>query len=443
MPMRLLIVDGDRQYGEWLRHHSGAVWQDSQIELIDLEEFRRRRIALTRRDCDLVLLSVPFGDSPEDPQSEGLDWLRKLREQPGFPVVIAVAANGNELTAVRALRLGAADYVPRRLLTPERLSTTLKVCSRQIERRRHPRGAVPVVQPHPGAAPASAGSGFALEQALRAQAGDRSLIPRYSILHTLGESEKAIVYLAVSSELGRNVALKVSKDARDQDDEQGRQIFAREYEAIAALNHPAIVDLYDYGVHQGREYLAMEYFPCGDLKARLQHPLSQAEALEFLRRIAAALRLAHAAGIVHRDLKPANVMLRESGDIVLIDFGLARGMDEGRGSTRTGVLRGSPYYMSPEQAQGQSLDGRSDLYSLGVMFYEMLVGKKPYTGSSAIEVLQQHVSTPVPQLPAELSRHQWLLERLMAKSRDDRFASAQAALDSIAAQAAVPVAIAV
>jgi DNA-binding response OmpR family regulator len=438
--VRLLIVDRDREYGEWLLHHAGSIWPDARVELVDVEEFKRRRIALTRRDCDLVLLSVPFGESPEDPQSEGLDWLRRLREQPGFPVIVAIAATGNELTAVRALRLGAADYLPRHLLTPERLGTALKVCSRQIERRKRPRGG-------PGAAareaaPGAGASAAHAERMLAVQGGNRSLIPRYSILQTLGESDKAIVYLAVSSELGRNVALKVTKQTRE-DDDAGRQLFAREYEAIAAMNHPAIVDLYDYGVHEGREYLAMEYFPCGDLKARLQHPVSQEEALDFVRRIAAALRVLHEAGIVHRDLKPPNVMLRASGEIVLIDFGLARGIDEGRGSTRTGMLRGSPYYMSPEQAQGQVLDGRTDLYSLGVMFYEMLTGRKPYTGSSAIEVLQQHVSAPVPQLPSELAHHQWLLARLMAKSREDRFPSAQAALDAIAAQPPPTLAVAI
>ena len=121
-------------------------------------------------------------------------------------------------------------------------------------------------------------------------------------------------------------------------------------------------------------------------------------------------------------------MLREDGQVVLIDFGLAKSMIDITRSTAAGVLRGSPYYMSPEQAQGTELDGRSDLYSLGVIFHEMLTGSKPYLGATAIEVLQQHVSAPLPQLPAELARHQPLLDGLLAKSRDDRFATADALL---------------
>ncbi len=251
-------------------------------------------------------------------------------------------------------------------------------------------------------------------------------IPGYTILQKIGESEAAAVYLAISEDLGHNVALKISKrkHSGDPNDTGQRAImFQREFEAIAALDHPSIIDLFDYGIHEGVEFLAMEYFPCGDLKARLQNPLTADEAIAFLKEIARSLKVVHEAGIIHRDLKPPNVMLRDDGSVVLIDFGLARSLLSGDGSTRTGVLRGSPYYMSPEQAQGEALDARTDLYSLGVMLYEMLAGKKPYLGASAIDVLQQHVMAPVPELPMQHLPYQPLLERLMAKSREQRIAS--------------------
>jgi serine/threonine-protein kinase PpkA len=252
-------------------------------------------------------------------------------------------------------------------------------------------------------------------------------IPGYTILQKIGESEAAAVYLAIAEDLGHNVALKVSKRKHagsDPNDSGQRQImFQREFEAIAALDHSSIIDLFDYGIHEGIEYLAMEYFPCGDLKARLQNPLTADEAIDFLKEIARSLKVVHEAGIIHRDLKPPNVMLRDDGSVVLIDFGLARSLLSGDGSTRTGVLRGSPYYMSPEQAQGEALDARTDIYSLGVILYEMLAGKKPYLGASAIDVLQQHVMAPVPELPVHQLSYQPLLERLMSKSREQRIAS--------------------
>jgi serine/threonine-protein kinase PpkA len=262
-------------------------------------------------------------------------------------------------------------------------------------------------------------------------------IPGYTILQKIGESEAAAVYLAIAEDLGHNVALKISKRKHHSgveavtDTGQRSIMFQREFEAIAALDHPSIIDLFDYGIHEGVEYLAMEYFPCGDLKARLQHPLTADEAIAFLTEIARSLKVVHEAGIIHRDLKPPNVMLRDDGSVVLIDFGLARSLLSGDGSTRTGVLRGSPYYMSPEQAQGEALDARTDLYSLGVILYEMLAGKKPYLGASAIDVLQQHVMAPVPELPVHHLAYQPLLERLMSKSREQRIATCDELLTAL------------
>ena len=282
------------------------------------------------------------------------------------------------------------------------------------------------------AAPAQSAESAAPLPAAKVPGGEfmpADFIPGYTIHATIGESEKAAVYVATSAALNENVALKVSKTLRDE--AAGRQFLEREYTAIVAIRDPSVVQIYDYGVHAGYEYLVMEYLPRGDLKARMQQALTEQEALRYVAQIAAALQVVHQAGLLHRDLKPPNVMLRENGDAALIDFGLARALDGSSASTRTGVLRGSPYYMSPEQAMGEVLDARSDFYSLGIMYYEMLTGKKPYTGGSAMDVLQQHVNAPLPMLPKALVQHEPLLLKLMAKSREDRFATAEDILVAI------------
>ena len=462
-PARVLVVDDDVRYGEWLRHHLDVLFPRASVSMLNRSEFERWCTDFSGRDCDLLLLAAVFGSSPEDPQSPGLSLLRRLRDQPATPAVIALAEDGNELTAVRALQLGAVDYLPKRLLTPERLNTAVRLALRHVERRVARRlaslanlsreqlsaGAAPEAAPEPGAPPA-AGDGSAMSPA----AGDGSamspaavvapaaeaapapeplqgagvaalladakaeVIPGYTLRLKIGESEKAVVYLAASTHRGYNVALKVCKTLRDE--AAGRQFLEREYTAVMAVRSPLVVEIYDYGVHAGFEYLAMEYLPRGDLKARIQRGVSEREALHFVTQIAAALQVVHEAGLVHRDLKPPNVMLRENGAVALIDFGLARSLDGNTASTQTGVLLGSPYYMSPEQALGEPLDARSDFYSLGVICYEMLTGSKPYTGNTAMEVLQQHVSAPLPLLPTDLARYQPLLTRLLAKSRGGR-----------------------
>ncbi len=425
MLARILIVDRDPRYAEWLRHHLGVMVPDANVGVLDYAEFERLRESLTHDDCDLMLLTAGFGSSPEDTRAEGINLLRELRSRATFPALLTVAEDGNELTAVRALQLGALDYLPKRLLTPERLKTAVRLALRRIERRVARRMAKLSQTDN------NIERNEAPEQPAAPPIPTKpDLIPGYTIRALIGESEKAIVYLAASEALGREVALKVAT-AEDTSDEH--HLLEREYAAISTIRHPAIVELYDYGVHGGREYLAMEYFPRGDLKARLQQGITEAEALRYVEHIASALRVVHHAGILHRDLKPPNVMLRENDDVALIDFGLARNLEGGLQSTRTGVLRGSPYYMSPEQALGEELDSRTDLYSLGIIFYEMLTGRKPFSGSSAIEVLQEHVNTPVPRLPEAFAHHQTLLSRMLAKARDERFASAEEVIEAVAA----------
>ena len=423
-PLRILVVSDDAQVGRWLQHRVEALRDDCALMLESYEAFERRLATSGTDEFDALFAVLGFDD---DETASSFAWLDRIKGVPGSPQLVVVAEDGDELSAVQCMRRGAVDYLPRKLISNELLDAAVASC---LQGRRRP--AAPLATP---AAAQSAASGTAKTRGdaalLGAMKAPRDLIPRYTLLDTLGESQRATVYLAQSAALNRNVALKVSRVAENEAPQ-----FAREYETVGAIRHPSVVDIYDYGMHEGREFIAMEYFPCGDLKARLQNPVSEHEAMDYLGRIAAALTVVHAQGVLHRDLKPPNIMLREDGQVVLIDFGLAKSMIDVTRSTAAGVLRGSPYYMSPEQAQGMELDARSDLYSLGVIFHEMLTGAKPYLGATAIEVLQQHVGAPLPQLPEPVSRHQILLESLMAKSRDDRFATADALLTYLQQQRA-------
>ena len=257
------------------------------------------------------------------------------------------------------------------------------------------------------------------------------VIPGYRFLQTIARSPKSEIHVAHSQELGHNVAIKVLRTGPLAESPAGEEErFERERDLLMRLKHPSIVDVYDWGHGDDFRYIVTEYFPSGSLELRIRNLMTVRDSVDIFTQIAGALVIVHSAGLCHRDLKPANVMMRQDGRIVLIDFGLAKRQDSG--ITNAGEVRGSPYYISPEQAEGAPVDPRSDLYSLGVIFYEMLTGQRPFRGSTVISIIQAHRNDPIPVLPAELSRFQRLLDALLAKNPLDRFPSAVTAIAELA-----------
>jgi eukaryotic-like serine/threonine-protein kinase len=252
-------------------------------------------------------------------------------------------------------------------------------------------------------------------------------------IRQVGSGGMCKIYLAESERAGAMVVLKVFSQVPDVSERLvGFDRFIQEYEIVAGLNHPNIVHIYDLGIADDHAYIAMEHFPAGDLRARMKTPLAPRTALHFLAQIASALDAIHAVGVLHRDLKPANVMLRTDGTLCLIDFGLAKANELEAELTGSREIFGTPYYMSPEQGHAELIDTRSDLYSLGVVFYEMLIGRKPYTGSTAMEVIYKHKRAELPPIEPQYAAYEPMLRRLLAKEPVDRFQSARELLDAVA-----------
>ncbi|MGQ9424645.1 SUMF1/EgtB/PvdO family nonheme iron enzyme [Gilvimarinus sp. F26214L] len=245
-------------------------------------------------------------------------------------------------------------------------------------------------------------------------------IPGYRIIRKINQGGMSTVYLAVQLSVGRQVALKVMSPVLNADPVFSRR-FQREANIVGQLSHPNIVSIHDIGCYQGLNYIAMDYLPGGTVHERMREGLSNAEVLRITREIARALDVAHNKGYVHRDIKPENILFREDGTAVLTDFGVARTLSSAARVTNAGTVVGTPHYMSPEQSRGQPIDGRSDLYSLGVVFYEMLTGVVPYRAEEAVAIALKHLTAPIPSLPAHYAVFQGLLNRLLAKNVADRF----------------------
>ena len=251
---------------------------------------------------------------------------------------------------------------------------------------------------------------------------------RYRIMRKLGSGGMADVYLAEDEELGRRVAIKILNDKYAPDD-QFVERFRREAKNAAGLSHPNIVSIYDRGEAEGTYYIAMEYLDGRSLKELVvaRGPLPIPDAIAATRQVLGALRFAHRKGVVHRDIKPHNVMADADGRLKVTDFGIARaGVSQ---MTEAGSIIGTAQYLSPEQARGAPVDQRSDLYSMGIVLYEMLTGQVPFTGESPVEIAMKHLSDPPrppsllrPDIPPDLDM---VVLRALAKNPEDRFQTAE------------------
>jgi serine/threonine protein kinase len=345
-------------------------------------------------------------------RGQGEKWLDNLLHRNAFPPIVYLARGDDPGLAQRVVQRGAIDCLTRERIDHRRLADVLRKA--MVQRREQ----LALWRTGP--------------EAERLSQFGSVTIRGHRFVRELAIGGTSAVYLAESERAGEMVVLKVLRDSPTAGDEHTQFTrFLQEYELISKVRHPNVVRIFDLGIADDHAYLAMEYFPRGDLRSLIASGLDGSEALSYLAQMAAALEVVHAVGVLHRDLKPGNIMLRADGSVALIDFGLAKHVQVDAEITATGEIFGTPYYMSPEQGHGQPLDERSDLYSLGVIFYEMLMRQKPYVAQSPMGVIYMHANAPIPLLPQSLRNYQQLLNKLLAKDPIHRLPSASALLAKI------------
>jgi len=261
--------------------------------------------------------------------------------------------------------------------------------------------------------------------------GEKRLsVQGYRVVSKIGFGGSSVVYLAERESDKQQVVLKILNASADVD-EPLNQRFVQEFDIISSIDHPSVVKIYDRGFSGRHAYIAMEYFPGGTLAEIIASGLTERQAVSLLAQAANALREIHNRGIIHRDIKPGNLMARADGSIALADFGIAKRLGDSFERKRQGELYGTPYYISPEQIEGSPATTQSDIYSLGVIFYEMLTSKRPFEAESVSELIAMHVSAARPKLPEALADYQGLLNRMLAVAPRDRYKSADELLEAI------------
>jgi eukaryotic-like serine/threonine-protein kinase len=407
--MKLIIVDTSKTYMAAVRQYLAAALPEIEVTEYDAEQQGLPVADFRWQLYDFALISQELGDG-----ASGLEWLRRYRATPGFPPAILSAACGDEYLAVAAVKAGAQDYLRRADALSERMIAAL-------------RAAV--------AAPQEATvslDGFVLQALDRSAALDLpgTDCSGHRFVRLIGQGGFSRVYLAERAVDGTPIVLKII-DTHQVREPVAVQRFVREAEIIAGIDNPYVVKVYDQGFTPDYGYISMEFFQHGDLKQRLEQGFPLHAAIQHMRGIAKGLQAIHAEDVIHRDLKPGNIMFRADDSLALADFGISKRLDDTLDLTAISGVVGTPSYISPEQALGAAVDPRSDLYSAGVIFFELLTGRKPFRSDSAAGLVYQHLHAPAPRLPAALAPVQPIIDILLAKNPADRFNSAGELLDSL------------
>ena len=289
---------------------------------------------------------------------------------------------------------------------------------------------------------AASSRGLGIGQRMTSLAGDPKppanvpiKVEGYNLIKKLGEGGMSEVFLADEIATHQQHVLKMLPIAVEGDENGGEMMdrFLQEFALVSQIDHPNVARIHHQGFSEHHAYIAMEYFPGGDLREVIAKGIAPNVAVAILLQVAGALTAVHAQGIVHRDMKPDNVMIRADGSLGLADFGIAKQLESGFNRTKHGEVFGTPYYLAPEQALGLPVDQRTDIYSLGVVFFEMLTGHRPFQADNAQALMYQHVNAPIPRLPVELAVYQGVIDKMMAKKNIDRFANANELIDYITA----------
>lgn len=418
MGLKILIVDDSKDFRSLLRLFLNKVVKGCEIIEYDLHKHGRPSDEFDWSVYDVMLLDYKLGKD-----EDGLEWLKEFGQQKDFPPTVILTAEGDEYVAVRSIKLGASDYINKKDVNPKRLAQVVEEAISYNEDKR-------LVQQQSAKRAEKIYDDMDESQKLDS-VQDKGIEAMYKVIRLVGKGAMSKVYLAERKSDQLILVLKLM-DISNLENDVPIKRFEQEARLMSSIDSPYVIKIYEHGITEDYGYIAMEFFSRGDLKQRLDKLMSEEVAVRTIRQILHGLSAVHQHGVVHRDLKPANIMFRSNDSLALADFGISKKITEDNELTAVGQILGTPHYMSPEQTQTDVIDGRCDLYAVGVMLYEFLTGEKPFKAKDVNSLIFQHMSAPIPQLPKQYQHYQAVVEKLMAKKPADRFANAEEALAALA-----------
>ncbi len=455
--LNILLIDDSSAYRDLLVRLISKSHPNAQVEEYDPDLSGIPEASINWKKYNLVFLDYDLGLENEN----GLDWLQIMMTYPDMPPIVILTSEANTSITVRALKLGAANYLLKTDINADNIISKLaesfelakftkqsSISTSQTGGRIDDESIIDLT-----ATPQSANDEDIIDLTATPaltdmliestetinrpdfshlfengdlQHGDISLlIPGYTIQKEIAKGGMSTVLLAKRLEDDLDVILKILY-IKGLEDPGALKRFMQEYNLISAMKHPNIIRIYERAFADEFAYIALEYLPKGDLSKRIAEGISAETAMSYLRQIALGLGAIHELNIIHRDLKPGNILFHDDGTLTITDFGAAKIIsDKMKDITVNNMVVGTPYYMSPEQSTGMKVDRRSDIYSMGVLFYQMLTGKRLFSGKTISELVQAHLNDPVPKLPDQLRKYQPLIEGMLAKDPDERFQTAK------------------
>lgn len=413
--MNVLIIENSKRSLQIMRRFLAKNLPD-----VAVNEYQPEQAGLPPPGFDWSKYSVVFISEDLGAAGTGIEWLEKYGQYNGFPASVLISSSGEQRIVGEALKAGAHSVIIKRDLSPDTLSEAATGAIEAFEKKRKSVGVT------------NAGSGATDEEIVEQARGEAAGEGGYAFKRLIGQGAMSRVYLAERMSDNLTVVLKIMDGNLSAEDESVKR-FIQEASLAQEINSPHVVKIYEQGFTNKYGFMAMEFFSRGDLKQRIENGISPNNAFRYCLAIASGLEKIHDIGIIHRDLKPANIMFRGDDQLAIADFGISKRVDQTTQLTQAGMVMGTPYYMSPEQLRAEPLDQRADLYSLGIIMFELLTGRKPFDADSIPGIALKHLQTEAEPLPNKFKKLEPIFRKLVEKDRANRYSSATEVIEDMTA----------